>query len=80
MFRSNMSPPSSGLKSKPNKKLTDLSKNLSSAYFWTLKMDAICSSELHGLTIQKTVRGKAIPVRGRRGPESCEPSRLPHFL
>jgi hypothetical protein len=26
------------------------------------------------------VKGKAIPVSGREGPQGCETSRLPHFL
>jgi hypothetical protein len=26
------------------------------------------------------LKGKAIPVTGREGPEGCEMSRLPHFL
>jgi hypothetical protein len=26
------------------------------------------------------IKGKAIPVTGREGPEDCETSRLPHFL
>jgi hypothetical protein len=28
----------------------------------------------------KNVKGKAIPVTGREGPQGCETSRLPHFI
>jgi hypothetical protein len=37
---------------------------------------------LRGLIVadQNNVKGKAIPVRSRGGPPSCETSRLSHFL
>jgi hypothetical protein len=32
------------------------------------------------MRLVKVKKGKAIPVTDRGGPESCETSRLPHFL
>jgi hypothetical protein len=31
-------------------------------------------------TYSKRVKGKAVPVTGREGPQGCQTSRLPHFL
>jgi hypothetical protein len=52
-FRRNIVPPSSGSKSKRSKKPTEAGVKVGLAYFLILKMEAICFSELHGVTTQK---------------------------
>jgi hypothetical protein len=43
------------------------------------KMNMGIKREKEERQITKFIKGKAIPVTGRGGPESCETSRLPQF-
>jgi hypothetical protein len=49
-FQSKLSPPLSELKSKPRKKMHETCRKMCLAHFQTLKMEAICSSEMVAFT------------------------------
>jgi hypothetical protein len=47
-------------------------------YFATISNSNLVDMQTDGLGA--TLKGKAIPVTGRGGPQGCKISRLPHFL